>query len=345
MSRGFSQHIEQNLIRCERRGLLFAPSHRCDTAACRRRAERGIIIEPFRGIFARAAYWKTVKETVKPYQIIRTLSAAHPDWVFCSFSAACIYGLWVSTRLLERVHIAVGPMTHSGGAESLVRHKLENVDARHVVSVPVTSLERTVVDCLRVASFPEGLAIADSAARMPHWNSARFARLLNEASGKRGVCRARTVASHIDARSESGGESIARARMIELGFAVPELQIAFPNVLARGDVFYVDYLWSLPDGKRIAGEMDGLEKYTLFTGGGQPPTTEAARQRAIRSLVKERQRESRLTAVCDGVARFTYADVMDDDRFTAILSAYGIPRGRLIACRVSAAVRPTKGDE
>ncbi len=330
MPRGFMHHIDRLLLDCEKKGLLFAPTTQSAIEACRRRVAQGIVVEPFRGLFARDAYWETVKAAVKPYQIIRTLSYAHPQWVFCSFSAACMHGLSVSTPLLRSVHIAVGPSTHSGTSGRIVRHKIVRSRVRRIFGVPVTSFDETVVDCLRSADFPSALAIADSAVRTHRLTSSSLQNLVERhGTRKQGASRARRCAAYADARSESGGESVARARMIELGFAVPDLQVKLPNVVNRKRSFYVDYYWTLPDGKHIVGEMDGLEKYTMFTGShAAAMKQQSARQRALAALVRERQRESRLTAVCDGVVRFTYADIMDDERFSSILDAYSIPRVR-----------------
>ena len=59
--------------------------------------------------------------------------------------------------------------------------------------------------------------------------------------------------------SENGGESFARGTMIDLGFMVPELQHEFvaPN---SGVKYRCDFLWQLPGGGLIVGELDGYGK-------------------------------------------------------------------------------------
>ncbi|MFZ2756017.1 MAG: hypothetical protein WAY93_04025, partial [Atopobiaceae bacterium] len=134
-----------------------------------------------------------------------------------------------------------------------------------------------------------------------------------------GIRQARRVASLADGRAENGGESIARATMVELGFALPELQAEFRDPVG-GNAYRVDFLWSLPGGQQVAGELDGREKYVnpSMTGGRTP----------VEVLTAERRRESRLTACGVKVLRFSLPEVLDHPYFARLLEAYGIPRRR-----------------
>lgn len=71
---------------------------------------------------------------------------------------------------------------------------------------------------------------------------------------------ARTTAEYADRRSESGGESYARARMIANGYEIPDLQVWFIDPL-DGQPMQADFVWSQPSGKVIVGEFDGFAKY------------------------------------------------------------------------------------
>lgn len=125
------------------------------------------------------------------------------------------------------------------------------------------------------------------------------------------------MASYADARSQSGGESIARGVMIQEGFVVPELQVAFPDVLEPWRTFCVDGAWILEDGTKLVWEFDGKDKYTRFAGEHGD---------AVERMMHERQRESRLTAVCDAVIRFDYRTLMTPGALARLLDAYGVPR-------------------
>lgn len=303
----------------EKRGLLYCPKSQTTARACRVRVRSGMLVEPMPGLFARTDYWEQTKPWTRPYRIIRSLACAHPEWIFASFSAACIYGLPVSVELLDRIHIAVSNGAHSGKKGLIVRHPIELDGAYRVMGVRVTSFERTVVDCMRAAPFPEALAIADGALRLRDWPQAHLVDLTERHGAYRpGIRQARRVARYADARAESGGESVARGVMIEEGFAVPDLQTVLPNVLDSNYPFRVDGTWRTDDGRLIAFEMDGEEKYRSFASrhGGD----------AVRKMMKERQREALLTAACDGLVRFDFDIVKTPGALARLLDSYGVPR-------------------
>ena len=123
---------------------------------------------------------------------------------------------------------------------------------------------------------------------------------------------------YADARSESGGESIARAAMIQHGFALPELQVALPRPLDRRRSYRVDFLWTRLDGSRVIGEFDGMQKYEdAALRGGRTP---------MRVLADEQHREAQLTLYGMPIMRFSSKDVANTGRFVKLLDQYGIPR-------------------
>ena len=111
--------------------------------------------------------------------------------------------------------------------------------------------------------------------------------------------------------------------MIEDSFMPPDLQIELPDVVDARRSYYADGGWRLEDGRLIVYEMDGLEKYLMFSGASSREDASIGAGRgsgwgagdravagAVRKMMRERQREARLTAVCDGVIRFDYDDVL-----------------------------------
>lgn len=321
MHGGTSKRIEERVVRAERRGLLYHPVGESERRSCRVRVVHGILTEPYPGLFARAAYWNRVKPWVRPCQLVRSLATAHPEWVFTSFSAACIYGLPVSMELLDKIHVAKPKGSHTGGDGSVVRHAVGTDGRRRVMGVLVTPFDQTVVDCLRMAPFPNALAIADGALRIGDRSRVQLADAV-ERSGRHcpGIDNARRAARYADARAESGGESVARGVMIEEGFAVPDLQTVLPNILDSNYPFRVDGTWRTDDGRLVAFEMDGEEKYRSFAnrhGGG-----------AVRKMMRERQREALLTVACDGLVRFDLNTVRIPGALARLLDSYGVPRVR-----------------
>ena len=105
--------------------------------------------------------------------------------------------------------------------------------------------------------------------------------------------------------------------MIELGFEIPELQIDFVDELS-GKKIRPDFLWTLDGGSKIAGELDGDQKYEnpIYMGGRD----------VTRVLTDERKRESRLTIKVGSVCRFSLRDVYDRAGFERLLDEFGVPR-------------------
>ena len=121
-----------------------------------------------------------------------------------------------------------------------------------------------------------------------------------------------------DGRAESGGESIARHTLHELGFVAPELQVWIEDPIEPGTWFRVDFLWLTEAGRLIIGELDGRQKT------GRP---ELMRGRdALRVMQDERFRESHLTALRPVIIRFPYEVARDPGQLGPLLERYGVPR-------------------
>lgn len=278
------------------------------------------ILMPMPGLYARAEFWESLNPAERMLAQMKALGCIHRDWYFCGFSAAVAYGLWVSYALLDTVEIAcaTGARRYHGGKVRARHMDIEGEVAGFASDVRVTSVSRTVFDCVRQTSFRDGCAIADSALHLGLVDKDKLAAYFGEkTTGYRGIRKAHQVLEFADGRSGSGGESIARAAMWELGFEAPELQVEFRDPV-DGGLFCTDFCWRTEDGRVIIGEFDGGEKYTnpAMTGGR---TAEQVRR-------AERIRESRLTAVSSAVVRFSPEMVADNYEFSRLLDAFGVPR-------------------
>lgn len=286
-------------------------------------AGRGVLVNPMKSLYARPEYWTNLDKGEKQLHILRALSVLHPRWVFCAQSAALLLGLAVSYADMGIVHIAVSPGHGTSSIGQIRRHTIKGLEDEiaTVDGIRITSLERTLFDCMRSVPFPQALAIADSGLRRYRIGRQR---ILGYILARPANCHGRRAALdavlHADASSESGGESIARAVMIEEGFLLPSLQIWMDDPIEEQGRFRVDYSWSLPDGTTVIGEMDGREKYT------NPEMTQG--RGSIEVLADERLRESHLSARTR-IIRFGWKDVSNRKRFVKLLEAYGIPRLKL----------------
>lgn len=117
-----------------------------------------------------------------------------------------------------------------------------------------------------------------------------------------------------DARSESAGESLARALIHELGFVAPQLQRKIFSRDGR-EIARVDFWW---EEVRVAGEFDGIGKYDLDLHADA-----ATRRRAIN---REKARDVELQRVCRAVTHWTWRDLRAPARLEAELVRVGVPR-------------------
>ena len=140
--------------------------------------------------------------------------------------------------------------------------------------------------------------------------------------------------------SENGGESFARGTMIDLGFMVPELQHEFvaPN---SGVKYRCDFLWQLPGGGLIVGELDGYGKYFVDSTNAAHANIDfnsstdnqmlrnSYNQAAInRNIDRQAERESVLFRECgvSKIVRFNFADVIGVKNIERKLVDAGVPR-------------------
>lgn len=313
------------------RTCLTPPNQRL-REALRRRVERGEVIRPARGMYARAPYWNALTRPQQTLCILRTLQSQHPTWTFCHESAAVVFGLPVSYRRLDSVCVATSRANRNPRSGSIRWHIVEGDEPVTVQGLRVTSLQRTAFDCMRTVDFGQALAIADGALRVSGCSASSFISHFRRIGGSHtGKAHAMRTMRYADALSESGGESIARAAMIQQGFALPELQVAFPQPLHRGRTYRVDFLWTRLDGSKVIGEFDGMQKYedeTMLKGRSM-----------LRSLVDERHREAQLTLYGMPIVRLSYNDVVHANRFTKLLRQYGIPQSDEVARFVRRAAR------
>lgn len=297
--------------------LLMAESE-SDARRLRAGAARKELVSPTAGVFARTQHWEQLKPPQRTMHVMRTLAVRHPNWVFCSFSAAVAYGLAVSYPLLDKIHVATTRSSKTNNTRGIARHVVRDDSVQEVNGIRVTSLQRTTFDCLRSCGFRHGLAVADSALREGNLSRDELLAAFERTSGRfPHRQQALDTMELADGRAESGGESVARAVMIERGFRLPELQRVVPDPVS-GSRRRVDFYWEQDGWPSVIGELDGREKYLApeMTGG----------RSSIDVLADERLRESRISLADARIVRFSYAQATNGVFFTRLLSAFGVPR-------------------
>jgi hypothetical protein len=322
MSKVVSMELDEYLDDAERMGVCVFATSRREWQCLSARAKSYELHQPHPRLFVRSDYWNALDEKNRYLHVVRSLGVLHPNWTFSFETAAVAHGIADSRRLLEKVHVTTPASTQQRLPHgSIVRHAAARLEREEVDRVHVTPLAMTVVDCCRTLGFAQGLAIADAALRSGRVDMDGLVREVRDQHGRRGIREAARTIALADGRSENGGESIARAAMIELGFVIPDLQVNLEDPLDRAHVIRVDYLWTLPGGGRVAGELDGFQKYV------DPGMTAGRSVAAV--LVSERRRESHINALHIPVVRFTFKELSDGRRFARKLEAFGVPRQTL----------------
>ena len=319
MGKGIRADLKARLIEAHSQGKCLVPVSPSDAKRLARARKRGDVVSPARRVYALPELWDTLKPVQQEAHKLRALSALNPSWVFAEASAAVLHGLSVPYRLMGTIHLAVPTHVHSGERPGIDHLFIKDDNFTKVGGVPITSLERTAFDCMRNYDFCSSLAIADSSLRHLGATPDTLVNTFEEHHGSHfGKERAIQIAMLANGLSENGGESIARAKMIQCGFLIPALQVWVDDPVDTSTSFRVDFCWDLPNG-RVIGELDGREKYTnpAMTGGRE----------AIDILADERLRESRLSGTDAKIMRFSFSDVMDTPKFCHLLNAYGIPSG------------------
>ena len=318
MWRSVDHEIDVFIRKAERRGACLESFPGRFHRALERRVKSGELVSPLPRLYARAEVWRGLTQTEQTLFMMRALHELHPKWVFCGTSAAVAHGLSVSNRLQEPLQVATPSGTRRYHGGKIVALHVRDEDAFTASGVPVTSPERTVFDCARRLSFPEGLAIADSALRTGKLDRDSLVAYVSSMGPRcRGFRQAEMTASLADPRPENGMESIARATMYQLGYQMPELQVPVHDPMNPGRVLRVDFMWVLPDGTVIIGELDGGEKvWNPEMNGGSP----------LVALRRERRRESRITIDRPKIIRFSPEEVGDPYEFNRLLETFGVPR-------------------
>lgn len=276
----------------------------------------GLLIRVRPGIYGPRVVEESVAKRVQARMLQRVQAAVarlSGEFWFSHVTAAVLWGCWTwKSDGLVHVTQLLNPTIRRESEATLRRHwtALPVRDRATVSGVPVTSLERTAVDCARLLRPGSALVVLDAALRKGADRSV-IADILEESRGKRGVRQARELLPLAVATSESPGESIVRWVAIDAGLRPPAT--AIPVMTDIGE-FWVDLGW---EDLKIGIEFDGEEKYSGKYG--DPVATRR----------HERERQAALEREGWIILRFRWDDFLD-------LDAIAIEVRRALARRRSA---------
>lgn len=182
----------------------------------------------------------------------RQLTAHH---VFSHESAALLHGAptWEVPRT---VHVIQRYGAKADAAADVVRHRstLPDDDIVFLGDVPVTSVVRTVLDCISTLPPLGGLVVADWALAQGVRHNELVA-ALGVRTERRHRRRARLVLELADGGAQSPWETRTRYVLLRAGFPRPRTQVP---VVTRIGTFHTDIGW---DGWGPLVEFDGFVKY------------------------------------------------------------------------------------
>lgn len=325
MSEKVERELRELFAEAEGRGACATPAEKRLQVACLGRAgETGTVFSPARGIFARRSWWEALGFSEQTLALMRAVQRRHPDWVFCGPSAALALGCDVPYAWQRPLHVLHESGNASARTALVVHHStmLDDDTRERPIwrrGLHVTPFFRTVLDSLRWMDFREGMVVADWALGVCRQGWQELVKYIGKRVGSlRGVRSALETLAHATGLAESGGESIARAVMVEQGYLLPAQQVEVPDPLHPGRTFRVDFVWVRADGRVIVGECDGLRKLLDpgMTGGRSPRQV----------LLDQRRREGLITAYDVSVLRFTYEEAAGVTELVRKLDLYGVPR-------------------
>jgi len=212
-----------------------------------------------------------------------------PESVVSHLTAAMLWGLPIVERSTD-VHIS-GSFSSHHNIGGQIRHaaSIPPTQRALVDGLVVTSLERTVVDCLRMVNPKLGIQLADHA--LARGMSRELALEINsKIAHRRYRKRASKILELADAGAESPQESLCRYYILAAGLPEPVTQY---KVTVDGRTYYLDLAI---EQLKLAFEFDGFGKYDDH-----------------RTNFDEKIREDRLRRVGWKFLRLTSADLAEPE--------------------------------
>ncbi|WP_146073414.1 hypothetical protein [Cryobacterium sp. N22] len=297
------------------------------TRLCR----EGVLHSIRRGVYVTGERWRASNVDERYRLMVRAtaLVAGNPP-VLSHHSAAVLRGLPIIGRWPSTVHIVTPGASGGSNARFTTSHRGPVPEAVHEIDgCRVTTLARTLVDVAASSPFLVGVTMVDHALRVEQERAERerrgevpvrppltredLYRELARVNPRTGRRRAERVIAFANPLAANPGETLSRVRIFQLGFAAPELQVCFPDIL--GGTAWVDFFWRRV---RKIGEFDGFLKYGVgpVLGDRDPSSV----------VWQEKQREDALRARVNSFDRWGWDLALSPARFHAFLTERGVPR-------------------
>jgi len=256
--------------------------------------KNGDLIRVRRGVFTRVAEAASEARASQHLDLVRAaLDSRREPHMVSHLSAVAVYGLPLPLGGVDTVHLtALSPWARTTRRSGLWVHHANSYDNEtcELNGLVLSSLARTVADCLRDFSPRVSVPIADAAL---HRRLVTRDEVLAEMAMQchwPGRSRADVAAPLVDGRRESWLESYAFVRFAEWGISLPHPQVEVfdetGHFVARTDGAWIEDATVL--------ELDGMAKYQMPTNGMVDPDAvwegEKARYDRLGNLGLERVR-------------------------------------------------------
>jgi len=266
----------------------------------RRLVRSGRVVRLLHGVYAVSSPELESFEEAYERNVRASALAFGEDFAVSHLSAAAVHGLPLPPGPTGSVHLTRLTACHRSrpGRRGTVIHHADSSETPIVVAdgLAVTSVERTVADCLRSLPVASSVPIADAAVHRGLTTAEEIRGYLEVQRRWVGMPRARLALSLVDGRRESWLESFSFVRLDQLGIDLPE-----PQVEVFDDwgllVGRVDGMWR--EDATVA-EIDGRSKY-LISGSGERAVADV--------VVAEKAREDRLRDLGLEVVRWGLDDL------------------------------------
>ncbi|MFD3449108.1 hypothetical protein ACFDTO_31550 [Microbacteriaceae bacterium 4G12] len=282
----------------------------------RRAHARGELVRIRRGVYVEAASWHAAHPDDRYRMQVRAAALTRLAPLHVSHLSAAAMHRLPMVGMWPPVVQAITPGASGGSSKhGIVTHSRVPAAAGVLVDdVLVTTVDRTLVDVAGTASARVSVPMLDHALRLRLTTEAALRDALSDVPHGPASSRARSAVEFADPLADSPGESLSRVLIGELGFAEPELQVAFP---LRGRVAIADFYWR---SVRLIGEFDGRGKYERdeFTRGAEPGEV----------VWREKRREDELRAIGERMVRWTWDVLLAPDRLAQHLREAGVPLAR-----------------
>lgn len=226
------------------------------------------------GAYIPTSSWEKLAPWDKDLGMIIAWAKLSPGAVFSHLSAAKLLGL--VTPPSQQVHIYTG--TSKNKVKQVTKH-IQLTEQTPVIrfnrGLIATTPLLTIVDCLRILPFKQGIVLADSALTRGMVAEDDLSRALTHATGRN--CRkVRNAAAHISPLTESAGESYTRLLLDELALDYQE-QV---SLYIDGYHYRVDFM--LKKYSTIIG-FDGRIKLTDYGASDEVLERERYREKALQN--------------------------------------------------------------